>query len=40
MSNIKVDQRGKDLCEEKSVGTVKGFQNDTKTKNHSRQENV
>lgn len=35
MSEIKVDHKNKDLCEEKTGGTVKVFHNDFKTRNHS-----
>lgn len=40
MNEVKADGRDKDLCEEKTVGTVKAFPNDTKTRNHSWQEHV
>ena len=39
-NEVKADLKDKDLCEEKTVGTVKGFPNDTKTRNHSWQEHV
>lgn len=40
MNEVKAYHKGKDLCEEERVGPVKGFYNDTKTTNHSWQENV
>lgn len=40
MNKVKVDHKGKNLCEENRVGTIKGSHHDTKTRNHSHQENV
>lgn len=35
MNKVKVDHKDKDICEEKRVGTIKSFHNDTETRNHS-----
>lgn len=40
MNEVKVNHPGTNLCKEKTVVTVKGFHNDTKTRYHGWQKNV
>lgn len=34
-NEVKVNHRSQNLCEKNTVGTVTGFHNDIKTRNHS-----